>query len=818
MLSPDDLAAVAAIFSEAVDLDPAERAAWIESRCESRPDMLSEVQSLLTAHDRLDAFMEPPDDRDVVARLDGTVIGAWSVRQKIGSGGMGDVYLAERTDGAFEGRAAIKFTRAHLPDMEAARRFRAERQFLASLHHANIVTLLDGGTTPAGQGYLVMEFIEGAPLTAFCRDRNLPLDARLALLRQVCAAVQYAHQRAIVHRDLKPGNILVTSDGVPKVLDFGVAKLVEGTGIDGNVTSAAVQLPLTPNYASPEQLRGLPVTTACDVYSLGVLMYEVLTGGRPYETTGQTREDVIATVAWTEPTRPSDGSLTEGTPYRSSVLRGDLDAIVLKAMRKEPDQRYRSAGELGDDLERFLKREPVLARGPSMGYVLRRVAARHRAAVTVAGAAMFAILAALGVAIWQRQIAVDAQQQSDRRFREVRQLANALIFKIHDSVAKLPGSTPVRQQIVDEALGYLERLERESAGDEALIVELGGGYRQIGSILGDPSFPNLGDSQRALAQLTKARNLIQPLADAPNPTQETLVEMVGIDNVLGRIRTSVGDPAGKIEMAQEAVRYSERALALGMPRGKDLLARSLYALTGTVEPRAARLPYWERTGRLYEELLNEEPESPVRQRNVALVGRNLGGLLVSLGRHDEALPHFERALALDERRLAAAPDNLMAQLDASIEYNQLAGLATRNDPARALMLFRKSLVIRERLAETDPRDVLTRGRLGYARHKVAELEMQNGNLQVARALVRQAVADHEYVLGVTKSSFDRSELAEALEISARVEQALGQTVLTCNQARRAADLLTPSAADSDWTAVYQRARSMVAACDSDLLR
>ena len=439
MLSPDDLAAVAAIFNDVVDLDREARAALVEARCGLRADIRAEVHSLLAAHERLEAFMEPPaGDPDRPERHDGTTLGAWRVGEKIGSGGMGDVYLAERADGAFEGRAAIKFTRAHLPDMDTARRFRAERQFLASLHHPNIVTLLDGGTTPGGQGYLVMEYLEGTPLTRYCESRSLALEARLGMLRQVCAAVQYAHQRSIVHRDLKPSNILVTPEGVPKILDFGVAKLVEGSALDGNVTSAAMQLPLTPNYASPEQLRGLPVTTACDVYSLGVLMYEVLTGARPYETTGQTRDVVIATVAFTDPTRPSEASFDAGTPYRGTALRGDLDAIVLKAMRKEPDQRYRSAGELGDDIGRVLRREPVSAREPSMGYMLRRVAARHRAAVSVAGAAMFAILAALGVALWQRQVAVDAQQQSDRRFREVRQLANALIFKIHDSVAKLP--------------------------------------------------------------------------------------------------------------------------------------------------------------------------------------------------------------------------------------------------------------------------------------------------------------------------------------------------------------------------------------------
>ena len=811
MLSPDDLAAVAAIFNEAVDLDRDVRTALIEARCGSRADLRAEVHSLLAAHERVDAFMEPPAG-DQPTPHDGAILGAWRVGAKIGSGGMGDVHLAERADGAFEGRAAVKFTRAHLLDIDTARRFRAERQFLASLHHPNIVTLLDGGTTPGGQGYLVMEYLEGTPLTRFCESQSLALEARLGLLRQVCSAVQYAHQRSIVHRDLKPSNILVTADGVPKILDFGVAKLVEGAAIDGNVTSAAMQLPLTPNYASPEQLRGLPVTTACDVYSLGVLMYEVLTGGRPYETTGQTRDVVIATVAFTDPTRPSEASFDPGTPYRAAALRGDLYAIVLKAMRKEPDQRYRSAGELGDDIARVLRREPVSAREPSMGYMLRRVVARHRAAATVTGAAMFAILTALGVALWQRQVAVDAQQQSDRRFREVRQLANALIFKIHDSVAKLPGSTPVRREIVSEALGYLEQLERESADDEALTLELAGAYRQIGSILGDPAFPNLGDGAGALVQLTKARDLVRPLVDAKTPTEDAIVEVVNAATVIGRIRGTAGDTAGRILMAEEAVRYSERAVAAGMPKGKELLARALYAFTGTVQPPSAKLPHWERTGRIYEELLRERPDDPTRQRNVALVGRNLGGLLVSLGRPDEARPHFERALALDERRLAAAPDNLMAQLDATIEYNQLAGLATIDDPARALMLFRKSLALRERLVESDPKDVLMRGRLGFVRHRVAMLELQGGNLRAAREMARKAVADHEDVLAVTKSPGNAEELAAALETSAHIERSLGQVASACSQTRRALAVLGSTNGWPGHAESLARARATAAAC------
>jgi tetratricopeptide (TPR) repeat protein len=773
MLSPDDLNEIANIFGEAVDLPPSSRHALIDERCGTRDDWREEIASLLAAHDRVEFFLEPRHAAPIVPALAmPTSVGAWRVLNKIGSGGMGDVYLAERADGSFEGRAAIKFTRAHLPGVDAVRRFRAERQALASLRHANIVTLLDGGSTPDGQGYLVMEYVEGDDLVSHCERRALSLEARLALMRQVCTAAQYAHQRAIVHRDLKPGNILVTEDGVPKILDFGLAKLLEVSVDGGDVTSPAAPAPLTLNYASPEQLRGLPVTTACDVYSLGVLLYEVLSGRRPYNTTGETLDVVFKMVIETEPLRPSAAPPGATRPYPPSRLRGDLDAIVSKAMRKEPEHRYGSAGELGDDLGRVIAREPVLARAPSMGYVLRRVAARHRLAVGVAAAALLAIVAALGLAVWQQQVAVAAQQQADRRFREVRQLANALIFKLHDSVAKLPGSTPVRREIVDVALGYLERLEREAGDDESLQVELAGAYQQIGAILGDPQFPNLGDRAGAITQVTKARDLMRPLANTAAPTAAVLAAIIEADRFLARVSE---DQAERLRYSEEAVRYSEKAVERSLPRSKDMLARALFALSGNIQPPPAKVPYWERTGRLFEELLTETPDDPIRQRNVALVGRNLGGLLSSLGRHEEARPHLERALSLNQRRLAASPGNRSAKLDTAIDYSQLASLVERlGDQAQALVLLRKSAAIRQELAESDPDDVLTRGLLGLVREHLAELELKQGNTPAALALARQAVSDLELVANKTKAARDVESLSHAREVLRDAERVSAQ--------------------------------------------
>ena len=289
----------------------------LAGRCSGRPRLQAEIEALLASHDRLGTFLDVPesvedDEGDSPDRLRvGSLVGPYRLIEQIGEGGMGNVYLAERDDGLFDHRVAIKVTRTSVRDGDTARRFRAERQILASLQHPNIVTLLDGGATPIGEAYLVMEHVAGIPITRHCREGRLTLEQRLQLIRQVAGAVQFAHQRGIVHRDLKPGNILVTPDGVPKVLDFGVAKLLESSAVVDSAVTRTFPGPLTPNYASPEQLRGLPVTTACDVYALGVLTYEVVTGVRPYDTTGRTLDEVLNLVLETEPSRPSVASVPD---------------------------------------------------------------------------------------------------------------------------------------------------------------------------------------------------------------------------------------------------------------------------------------------------------------------------------------------------------------------------------------------------------------------------------------------------------------------------------------------------------------------------
>ncbi len=606
------------------------------------------------------------------------------------------------------------------------------------------MTLLDGGVTAVGEAYLVMEYVAGVPITRHCRTLALSLEQRLQLIRQVSSAVQFAHQRGIVHRDLKPGNILVSADGVPKVLDFGVAKLLESSTPGDSTLTRAFPGPLTPNYASPEQLRGLPVTTASDVYALGVLTYEVVTGVRPYDTSGKTLDQILEMVLETEPSRPSAAS--EGAPrgdgpaYSRARLKGDLDAVVLKAMSKEADRRYGSAGELADDLERFLTGKPVVAREPSMGYMLRRVAGRHKAVVTFAAAAILTIIAALGVAVWQRQLAVRAQARAERRFTETRQLANTLIFKIHDAVAALAGSTPVRRTIVNEALAYLERLEAESGGDESLQLELSRAYRQIGFIQGNMGSANLGNRSEALKQFEKARRLGLPLALKSGATTGAISNLASVDLVMvPLVKATAGVEAAAV-LGREAVAQAEAVVRLGgeTAEARGLLGRALFALALVYHSSPESVPHWQRAKDHYEHDLTARPESEEHQRNVALVCKYLGAVYENVGDDPAALTLQRRALELDERRYAANPVSRQAQFDLATSLSTVGTMTERAGKLEeAASLYSRSLEIRRRLSDSDPEDMLSRARTGYMQMRLALLELESAAVPRVRASLQR---------------------------------------------------------------------------------
>src|SRR5438477_1944079 len=384
-VTPERWKQIEAIFEQALELKANERAAFVQKSCTGDEELRREVESLLESHATAGGFIDDRSlfiseaglkdgDEDVPV---GQLIGAYRIVRQIGRGGMGAVYLAERADEQYRRRVAIKVIKRGMDTDAVLRHFRKERQILADFDHPNIARLFDGGTTVNGLPYFVMEYIEGVPIDQHCTVSALSIEERLELFLQVCTAVSYAHCHTVIHRDVKPSNILVTSDGVPKLLDFGIAKMLQTTDSQESLVTAAGLRPMTPEYASPEQVHGEPVTTASDVYALGVILYELLTGTSPYRLASRAPHNVERAITEQEPTKPSTAIRDRNSKSRPSrtgpfrnpkLLRGDLDNIVLMALRKEPEHRYQSVEDFSQDIRRHLESRPVLARKDTLIY------------------------------------------------------------------------------------------------------------------------------------------------------------------------------------------------------------------------------------------------------------------------------------------------------------------------------------------------------------------------------------------------------------------------------------------------------------------
>ena len=398
------------ILAAALELRSEERTGFVRQACGSDQALLAEVESLLAHHNQADSLLE----NSPASRLSfepsawtGRKIGAYKIIRELGEGGMAVVYLGERDDQQFRRRVAIKMLRPGLYTAEVVQRFRNERQTLAALDHPHIVKLLDGGSTEDGLPYLVMDYVEGVPIDEFCRVRELSVRARLQLFLEVCTAVEYAHRNLVIHRDLKPGNILITKEGVPRLLDFGIAKLLNPELLQTPLVTRTEWRPMTLEYASPEQVRGESITEATDIYSLGVLLYELLTGRRPYHTAGRSPLEIERIICEEEPERPSkapadpDGKAGRSSTELRRALEGDLDTIILKTLRKEPGRRYRSVEELRGDIQDHLNGLPVRARNPTLSYRSGRFLRRHKESFSTAAIALI-LAASVGGWEWQR--------------------------------------------------------------------------------------------------------------------------------------------------------------------------------------------------------------------------------------------------------------------------------------------------------------------------------------------------------------------------------------------------------------------------------
>jgi tetratricopeptide (TPR) repeat protein/tRNA A-37 threonylcarbamoyl transferase component Bud32 len=704
------------IFQDALDLSSEARPAFLDEACGGDVALRREVESMLTAHDEAGAFLEQPaipTDGGAVSWV-GRRIGPYRIVGELGRGGMGTVFRAVRDDDAFRKEVALKLVRSGLESRLVVRRFRRERQILARLQHPNIAALYDGGATEDGQPYLVMEAVEGQPIDPWCEARGPATRGRLELFRVVCAAVQYAHRNLVVHRDIKPGNILVTPEGVPKLLDFGIARLL-GPDVDAEAAPTATLLPmLTPEYASPEQVRGEPVTTSSDVYSLGVVLYELLTGRRPYEVATGSVEEIVRVVCVTEPERPSTVVRRGGPATRPRVqaaeLRGDLDTIVLKCLRKETERRYASVQELSEDLRRHLEGLPVVARPDTLGYRAVKFVGRHRLGVAALTVAMLGLVTGTAVALRQARIAEANRQRAERRFNDVRKLAGSLLFDLHDEIASLPGSTRARQHLVMKAEEYLDSLAREAHGDADLQRELAAAYERLGDVQGGGLESNLGDTKGALASYRKAVSVREALGKTEPRNPRDVLALAHLQMQLATVLGAMGDFAGSERTFQSVTTSLEALLAAGQPRPSlsGPLANSyqkLANLQSQLREHDAMALSVRKAIEYGEELARDHPKDAAAHLTLAGAYFEDGQRLADAGRHEEALKRLRQARAIDEDLILKDPLNTrhrrLLGFTLNSEARTLEALGRREE---ALDVLRQAVAGAEEMSRNDPQD------------------------------------------------------------------------------------------------------------------
>jgi len=416
----------------------------------------------------------------------GLRVGPYRLVRELDGGGMGIVYLAVRSDDHYFQIVAVKMVRKGMELPALLQRFRAERQILATMTHPHIGAILDGGDTEDGRPYIVMEYVEGEPITVAAETRSLSTLQRIQLFRSICSAVHYAHQKLVVHRDIKPSNVLVTSDGIVKLIDFGISKPLAPELIPGELApTEAGQRLMTPDYASPEQLLGRELTTATDIYSLGILLFELLTGSRPYTLRELSPASAERIVCEQESRKPS--AVPELPRHTRNEIAGDLDTLVLKAMEKDPSRRYVSAQQLDQDLLRFLEGKPVLARRPTRIYLLSKFLARHRTAWLIAGTT--SVLLAASILFFSMR-----SHGAELRMKQMQALADSAISEMSEKLQQSSASVELQASLFRSTLNYLNQIKQNSGNDPRLLLKLSNAYQRVGDLEGSPFVANLGNS------------------------------------------------------------------------------------------------------------------------------------------------------------------------------------------------------------------------------------------------------------------------------------------------------------------------------------
>jgi len=709
---PTMLPLIEAIFNEVLALPSGERQALIEIRCGEDALLKSEIYSLLRAcaeEEALAAVRLREARTDARTGLDRKRVGAYEIDRLIGRGGMGAVYVAHRADGTFDKQVAIKLIDLPLATDLFRERFRMERQILAGLNHPLIARLLDGGVTCDGEPFLVMEYVDGVPIHRFCEDHRLSVAERLLLFKSVCEAVQFAHQNLVVHRDLKPDNILVMEDGTPRLLDFGTAKLLSPSadGMGSEFTRQGFQS-FTPQYASPEQVLGNPITTASDTYSLGVLLYLLLTGVLPYELKEFTTAEMVRVICEQPPRRPT---LPGSGDQR---IDADLEAILLKSLRKGPGERYLTAVQFALDVQAYLDGRTVSARRGTMRYRAGKFVRRHRIALFGAALVTTSLIAGVAGVVWQAKVADRERRRAVDTSAEMRQLSNSLLYELDEAIKELPGSSGVQKLLVTRVLDHLDRTSKSAAGDRLVQLDLANAYTRLGNIQGNPYDQNLGDTAGALVSLDKALVIAQSLAASAARDHEALRALASVEQARSEVLWGVGKTPEAVESMQAATEAYERLVA--ERDATPALISEAGAAYGTLGDElgqpgtpslgdlAGAIDAYRKDIRLDERALSLDPNFPRARRGLGIVQLKIGNVEIETD-PAQALEDYRLA----EERFDALPESKQDGLStlrirANVVRKKATAMRELGEYAQAIPLFDQALAIQKQIAAADPKD------------------------------------------------------------------------------------------------------------------
>ena len=778
------------ILFDAARRAPTDREALLAECCRDDPTLRAEVEALLQAHDAASDFLkEPPilwlqdvteralEDEPLGDPLLGRQLGLYRLVERLGSGGMGTVYLAERADAAFDKQVAVKVINPGLESSEVLGRFRTECRLLARLEHPNIARLIDSGVAEDRRPYLVMEYVAGKRIDHYCDQERLDIRERIELFGSVCDAVQAAHRNLIVHRDLKPSNILVTEEGRVRLLDFGIAKALtaEGELSSTDLTERAGRR-FTFRYASPEQFRGDPVSTVSDVYSLGVILYELLCGRSPYTVDSGGASDLERAICETPATPPSvilgraenrAASATESEPSPEEIskrrslspaglrraLAGDLDTILMMALRKEPERRYASVQALADDLASYLQGRPVKARADTLRYRTSKFVARHQLAVTGAALMLMLVLAASVTTSWLYLRAERARQVAEARSTQIRELAGKLLFEVNDVVEELPGATPARKLVIETGLRYLDGLAAETHGDPELVREVARGYDRLGTLQGSFTGGNTGEIGDAMESFEKAASLWQQVLDQDPTDQEAREWLFRNHRSMGATALQMGDLEAAVAANSRAQRLLEAWIALDPDDGSrdsllvmnhTSLADALHRLGRLVEARS----HYRQAIEVTERLLAADPEADFPWLARGILSSKLGALLLDLGELESAMDAERQALEASDRNIRVHPDRVRFRLSRATSLLAIGNLydeLQQTDDAR--LYLQEAFAAAESLRDADPANrlaarnlLVTHGRLGSFLRKSGAHDEARRHLEAALQEARSSLA------------------------------------------------------------------------------